>query len=178
MIEKWGSIKDFEGLYEVSNTGFVKSLQRKRNHFKGGIVTERLLSPAKNKDGYLCVVFYSINMKKTMSVHRLVAVAFVSNPENKPEVNHKDGIKIHNEDYNLEWVTPKENTRHAIKSLGIVKGVKGEANGKAKLCDNDIIEIRELLRGRMFTQQQIADKFGVSQHAIWSIKERKVWSHI
>lgn len=113
--EIWKPIEGFEGHYEVSNTGKIKSLERQRITKGGGvtIVHERLLKQKISKFGY-CEVSLLKNAKhKTFKVHRLVAFAFIPNPENKPEINHKDGNKLNNSASNLEWNTPLENKRHA-----------------------------------------------------------------
>lgn len=107
-MEVW---KNFAEHYVVSNYGRVKSLPRIVTD-KNGVsynYTGRILSQYTNKKGYLMV---QAN-KKLKSVHRLVAEAFIPNPENKPQVNHKDGNKLNNYPYNLEWVTAKENLDHA-----------------------------------------------------------------
>lgn len=111
MKEVWKDIKGYEGLYQVSNLGRIKSLPRKRT-----IKTERILSPKFNKGGYLEVALCKNSKYKMCRVHRLVASAFIQNPENKREVNHIDGNKLNNKADNLEWVTPSENIRHAFKT--------------------------------------------------------------
>ena len=107
-MEIWKSIFGYEGLYEVSNYGNVKSL----------ISNGKILKPSKDKAGYLILTLCKDKNHKTKLVHRLVAIAFLHNPENKPEVNHKgdDGNKQNNHVYNLEWSTSLENMRHAIKN--------------------------------------------------------------
>ena len=92
----WKDIKGYEGLYEVSNTGYIKSLQFKKPFIK---------KFNKNHQGYLSVSLYKDNENKLVKVHRVVAEAFIPNPENKPQVNHKDGNKANNCVENLEWVT-------------------------------------------------------------------------
>ena len=100
----WKDIKGYEGLYEVSNTGYIKSLQFKKPFIK---------KFNKNHQGYLSVSLYKDNENKLVKVHRVVAEAFISNPENKPQVNHKDGNKANNCVENLEWVTASENIKHS-----------------------------------------------------------------
>ena len=128
MKEIWKSIPSFEGLYEVSNLGRVRSLGKnvaKNNHGTMCIAyyPTKILSQRYGY-GYLCVSLNTQKNQKGYFVHRLVAQAFIPNPENKPEVNHKNGIKDDNRVENLEWVTAQENTIHAHKTgLCDYKGV-------------------------------------------------------
>lgn len=105
-FEIWKPIEGFPK-YKVSNLGRVKSLGFINNlgHFRKGII----LKPWDDGKGYLKVQLH----KKSFRVHRLVAQEFIPNPENKPQVNHKNGIKSDNRVENLEWVTNAENTQHA-----------------------------------------------------------------
>jgi len=104
-MEIWKNIEGYEGYYQVSNKGNVRSL-----------VTNKLLSQTYCKDGYLKVHFNVNSVDKTRQVHRLVAKHFCPNSENKPQVNHIDGNKTNNNASNLEWVTQKENMKHAFKN--------------------------------------------------------------
>lgn len=106
MKEIWKDIPKYEGLYQVSNMGNVKNY-----------ITGCILSPTYCKSNYLKVKL-SYGPQKTIMVHRLVAEAFCPNPFEKPQVNHKDANKENNRADNLEWVTAKENTAHAI-NLGL-----------------------------------------------------------
>ena len=111
--EIWKDIKDFEELYQVSNMGRVKSL--KREVFNGKVwyyVNTKLLKDRDNGKGYRVLELYKDSKRYFKKVHRLVAEAFIPNPENKPEVNHIDTDKTNNYDTNLEWVTGKENSKH------------------------------------------------------------------
>ena len=138
--EVWENIKhkdvDFTGFYMISNMGRVKSLKRDakteyRNNFN---VYEKLLTPGLNKKGYLTVSLSGTNKKnRTALVHRLVAIAFIANPDNKPQVNHKKGIKTDNRASELEWSTPLENTTHYFEELGgkcFLTGSKNEHSRK------------------------------------------------
>lgn len=129
--EIWKDIKGYEGLYQVSNFGRVKKLERDLVYKDGKVVhyKEQILSPSIRANGYL-QVHLSINMKKNnFYVHRLVAEAFISNPDNLPQVNHKDEDKTNNfvwvnedcsVDYNktnLEWCDAKYNTNYGTKKM-------------------------------------------------------------
>lgn len=109
-METWKNIKGYEGLYQVSNMGRVKSLERK------GRKSERILKQAVTHDGYLRVGLYAGGKQKTLKVHRLVCEAFHENPDNKPEVNHIDEDKTNNNAANLEWCTRRENVNHGSRN--------------------------------------------------------------
>ena len=104
-MEIWKDIKDYEGLYQISNKGRVYSYR-----------TNKFLSICYTSKGYQ-IVGFKINGKQVMKqIHRLVAESFIENPENKPCVNHKDGNKENNCVDNLEWCTYSENNKHAYKT--------------------------------------------------------------
>jgi len=123
MEEIWKEIVGYEGHYEVSNLGNVKSL-------KYGKI--RILSKRFNGDGYLCVMLYLNNKTKHFKVHRLVGVAFVPNPEDKPQINHKDGIRSNNVSSNLEWMTNSENAKHGYDNNGRIHPRSGKKLKKTK----------------------------------------------
>lgn len=109
-MEVWKDIENYEGLYQISNFGNVKSLTRQvytsNPKFTGyRVLREKLLRPGKTKDGYSSVVLRKDGKGKSYYVHRLVAEAFLQNPHNLPEINHKDENKENNHVNNLEWCT-------------------------------------------------------------------------
>jgi hypothetical protein len=138
MNEIWKSVVGFEGLYEVSNMGRVKSLERKilypnsrwGKHSDGVVRKERILKP--NCKRYCGVTLCDTKNKRYYpNVHRLVAEAFIPNPNNKATVNHKNGIKTDNKVENLEWATHSEQATHAY-TTGLTKIVVGKANHSYK----------------------------------------------
>ena len=117
--EIWRDIKGYEGQYQVSNKGNVRSVARKDSIGRkcGG----RTLKPAYDKDGYLLVSLYKNGKAKKKRIHRLVIEAFVPNPNNLPDVNHLDEIKTNNELSNLEWCTRRYNTNYGTRIERIVQ---------------------------------------------------------
>ena len=127
--EYWKPVVGYENLYEVSNLGRIRSFDRWVKSKNGSIriCRGRILKPYTNKDGYLCVVLSKNNKHKTYKVHRLVAEAFLPNPNNLPQVNHKDENKQNNNVENLEFCDCKYNinfgTANARRSKTISKAV-------------------------------------------------------
>lgn len=119
--EIWKDIKDFEGLYQVSNLGRIKRLPKKvynnglKNKNKYFISKEIILKPSTISKGYKGVILTKDKKRYPKKVHRLVAQEFIPNPENKPQINHIDCNKTNNSVENLEWCTNSENQIHAYK---------------------------------------------------------------
>ena len=115
-MEIWKDIKGYEGLYQISNCGRLKSFKK---------ISSGYIMSNKNQNGwYFTVALLKNNTRVTARIHRMVAEAFILNPDNKPEINHKDLNKQNNHVDNLEWVTRKENVSHAIKLCpGMLKGM-------------------------------------------------------
>ena len=106
-MEHWKAIAGYEGLYEVSDLGRVKSL---------GYGKEKILKPGKTRGGYLYVNLHKDGQRKTITVHRLVATAFISNPTNLETINHKDEVKTNNTVSNLEWMSHKDNNNYGTRN--------------------------------------------------------------
>lgn len=128
--EEWRDAIGYEGGYQVSNLGRIKSLQRKKT---------RIVKPDIIHTGYLRVMFYKDGKTKSHYTHVLVAKAFIPNPDNKSDVNHINGVKTDNRVENLEWTTRSENIIHAFAN-GLSKS--GSKHGRAKLTPNQVREIR------------------------------------
>lgn len=116
--EVWKDIPELDGVYQASNMGRIKALQRVSNYVDGRqrILPEIIMKPIDNDDGYLWVYIQYNKKQYRRPVHRIVCSLFVDNPDNKPEVNHIDGDKWNNKADNLEWATRTENRNHAIKT--------------------------------------------------------------
>lgn len=119
IAEIWKDIQGYEGLYQVSNLGRVKSLGRFIDRLVYGHYwqEERILKPNKTKYGYLTVELRKNKKPKRLLVHRLVAITFIPNPKNKPEVDHINADKTNNSVNNLRWVTAKENIRNPLNMV-------------------------------------------------------------
>ena len=119
-MEEWKDIKDYEGLYQVSSCGRVKSL----NYRHAG--TEKILKQSTDKSGYKVVSLSQNNKMKAYKVHRLVATAFLDNPNDYKEINHIDECKYNNFVENLEWCTHKYNANYGTRKERISKAMTGE----------------------------------------------------
>lgn len=134
MEEIWKEIKGWEGYYEISNFGNVRSLSR--SVMRNGMhlsIPGKALKPYITTAGYEQVNFCKNSIKRPRAVHRLVAGAFIPNPNNKPQVNHIDGIKKNNNDSNLEWATSSENNSHSVHVLNNYSYLKAAAVASIKL---------------------------------------------
>lgn len=177
-IEIWKFIDNYEKNYQVSNFGNVKRLFGYITT-KAGVVkpiSENILNKTIKSNGYETVML-SLNGKgKRFHVHRLVAIYFIDNPLNKPEVNHKDGIKTNNNVLNLEWMTEMENKNHAVEN-GLM--CFGENRPTVKLSEKKVIAIIRLFRiNPKFNKLQLSKKLGVSDSTIHKIIKRKRWKHL
>lgn len=138
-------------------------------------VDGHILSPTKTGNGYPMIKWRINNKWHTEMVHRAVAKAFVPNPDNKPQVNHKNGIKTDARAENLEWVTQSENVAHSMDS-GSSRAV-GELHCNARLNNGTVKEVLAL-RSSGLSQQRIADHLGVSQGTIYRVLNGICWSRV
>jgi predicted XRE-type DNA-binding protein len=169
-MEVFKDVVGYEGLYQVSNEGRVKSLDYRRTG------EESILKGRPNrKDGYLRVNFCKDGIKKDFYIHRLTALAFLPNSENKSEVNHKNGIKADNHLENLEFTTPKENMQHAYDT-GLQH--KGEKHPNSKLTEKVVLQIRDLAKCKRFTHREIATIYNCSRQRIGAIANNETWRHV
>ena len=153
------TVKGFER-YTISDSGIVFNLE-----------TKHTLVP-KNNNGYKQVNLCYNGLRKTFNVHRLVAIAFIDNPNNKPCVNHKNGIRHDNNSENLEWVTYKENAVHAYKYL------TNHDNKGIKLNKFDVVRIRSMYVPKVVTHKKISLEYNVCVETIRDIINNKIWKNI
>lgn len=165
MIEIFKDIKDYEGLYQISNLGRIKSFCRR---------TPKIIKNQKSGPGYPYITLCREASKKSIFIHRLIAETFINNPKNKQEVNHKNGVKTDYSIENLEWVTPSENQSHAFKT-GLSKNTFiAIKKANRKFNDSQIKEIRELYK-KGFCVSKIAKLFNEAIDIISKICRNKTY---
>jgi hypothetical protein len=131
------------------------------------------LKPTKDNKGYLRVSLSKKSKKTTFKVHRLVAKHFISNPHNKPQVNHKNGIKTDNNVENLEWATAHENNKHAYNT-----GLNSKPPVVKKLNEQQVLEIRAKFKKKIVTREMLGKEYNVTANCIKDVILRKSWKHI
>ena len=169
MKEIFKDIEGYEGLYQISNLGRVKSFPRNGTYKK-----MRVLKQSKNTQGYWFVNLSKNNKQKGKVIHRLIAIHFIPNPTNKPYINHKDSDRGNYAISNLEWVTGSENIKHCYRQGNRTQ--KGENNNHSKLNPADIKKIRELSKTQ--SGVLISSLFNISVATVSQIKNQKTWRHI
>ncbi len=173
-METWKPFPGFESEYAVSDLGRVMSMPRldsSGHHRVGGIIRKQ--NP--NSHGYSALKLYRKDGTwKGVSVHWAVAVAFLGPYPAGKNINHKNGDKMDNRAENLEYTTPSENLIHAYKYLGIV-GPRGEKQGKSKLTECYVLDIKRLLFDTTLSHSQIARLYHVTRECISRINQGKNW---
>lgn len=159
--------------YTITSDGKVKT-SNWRNTGRVGV-----LKPAIDHKGYLRVGIMIDGKLCTRKLHRLVAIAFIPNPENKPQVNHINGIKTDNRVENLEWLTNKENANHAIKK-GLFHSSAGWNKGlsNTKLTSIQVLEIRKKRETEKYTFKKLSEIYNISETNISRIIKRESWKNI
>jgi len=184
--EVWKDIPEYEGYYQVSNMGRIKSLKREvvmNNH--GTLVNvinpERILKGGLDKNGYSIYTLCANKKRKTIKGHRVVAIAFIENPLNLPDVNHKYGIKSDNRVTQLEWMTKSDNVQHSFDVLGRIglHGIKSSTSKKiyqytpTGVLVNTFESLGDVRRKLGHKQSIISD---CANHR-WNSAYGYIWSH-
>lgn len=185
-------MSDIDGLhdyvgYSVYEDGTIKSYWKCRGgntRIKAGHVLtdieQRELKQSVDYKGYKRLRLKGTTSRRTFAVHRLVALAFIPNPKNKPQVNYIDGNKQNNHVNNLEWVTQEENMAHAVE-IGLRSSStykQGESNNLSKLTEIEVREIRRLKQNTDINIYELSSQFSVCVNTIKNIINYKTWKHI
>src|ERR1035437_48694 len=160
--ELFKDVSGYDGLYKVSNFGRILSVG------DGCNLIDKILKARVNKMGYLQLVIRKYHVEKTFLAHRLIALAFIPNPQNLPQVNHIDGVKTNNHISILEWVSSSGNKIHALK-LGLINVPKGEKHWAAKLSDVQIAEIKQKYKWYVYTSTMLAKEYNTTRSNISQI---------
>jgi hypothetical protein len=173
MTEQWASIPGWEGLYEVSDRGCVRSLDKICGARNGGKALRRgrVLSPVVKAGRYLAVTLADRAHRKQHFVHDLVLLAFVGEKPSGMQACHFDDVYQNNVLANLRYGTPKENTADAVRNN---KKPRGSAHGCAKLTEADVLTIRNT----PLTNREIARIYGIHPAHVYGIRTRKTWKHV
>lgn len=178
MQEIWKDVTGYEGAYQVSNFGNVRSLDRiiktssGKEYFEKGVTKSQRL----NADGYPRVTLSKHSKKTNHRVYRLVAIEFIPNPHNKPQINHINGIKTDNRVENLEWCTIQENIKHSNET-GLAKVASGENHIWATLTDEQVLDIYKRSNSGE-PQLDIAKDYNTSISVVSRIKNGRRWANL
>lgn len=173
--ELWLPVQGYESKYLVSSLGNIKSI--KQSNKRGYELSCGYLGFNCDKDGYFTVQLCNDGHISCKRVHRVVAAAFIPNPDNKPLVNHKNGIKIINSVSNLEWATDKENNMHA-RETGLMMPLNGASHPNKILSSNQVISIRDEYSKGDTSFRLLSEKYKVSATNIQSIVKKRTCKSI
>ena len=173
MSEIWKDIIGYEGLYQISNFGRVKSLAKPCGFTN---LPEMIRRTKVKPNGYEIIILSKNNQKKTFHIHRLVAMAFLNDYSDKLDVNHKDGNKLNNKLTNLEMCTHSENIRHAY-TTGLMKAASGEKSGRSKLTRQMVLDIRNAFE-LYHNYSKVGNLFNVNSGTIHAIINGITWREV
>jgi len=175
--EYWAELKGWEGLHRISSFGRISSLCKSVKNIPCSMKVEKILKPQLNKvTGYYSYVFSDWGRggkDKMKTIHRLVALHFIPNPNNFSEVNHKDGDKTNNKADNLEWVTREQNIRHGFRN-GLIKSLQGEKAHNNVLSNEQVMFIYNY-KGNL---RQLGRDLNIPYSSIAGIKNGTTWNSV
>lgn len=185
MNEEFRDVINYEGLYQVSNYGRIKSLNYTCRNGNQKYLPH-IIKNIKQKDGYCFNALYKNGIKSQFRTHRLVATAFLLNDKKMPQVNHIDCNRSNNKLDNLEWCTASYNSQYAYKMGNrkmpeklkkMIKNFNGEKNPNSKLKKEEVIDIREKI-SKGISIKEIAKQYNLNPDYLYLIKNRKIWKSI
>jgi hypothetical protein len=177
--EIWVDIDNFDCKYQVSNLGRIRSVSRNvlysnnSIHFYDGKILKQMM----HSSGYYFISIRKGKYRKNKFIHRLVSEYFIPNPNNYPQVNHKDGNKLNNKASNLEWCNASQNGLHAYRMGLSIKKI-GSDSSQSKFNNSQIAEIRSLYGTGFYTQYELAKLYNANQGAISRIINNKSYSNV
>lgn len=177
--EIWKPVLGYESYYEVSSLGRIRTIEREivlpsHRYLK----KQKLLTQFKDGRGYLHVKLYNGKGKcKSITSHRIVALGFLDNPSNLPEINHIDGNKHNNNLNNLEWISRSDNIKHAYLTRD-PQTYKGSGNKNSKLKEEEVVKIREEYKKGKITYKDLSKKYNVGITLVGYIIKNQVWKHV
>lgn len=175
--EIWKDIPGYENFYQANPRGFIKSISkylRIKNGFRR--TKELIIANTDNGEGYLICSLSKNKVRKSILLHRLIALTFIPNPLNLPEVNHKDGNKFNNDIDNLEWCTRQENIDHSWSKK--LTNCIGESHHNSKLNNISVKEIREKYASGKYSYSQLGLEYNTNMYNIRNVVKRLTWNHI
>ena len=175
MIEVWKDVIGYEGIYEVNNLGIIRSVERLDN--SGHKRKSKILGLVADRDGYIKVHLCLQGKARYHFVHRIVATAFIDNPERLPQINHKDENKANNKVENLEWCTAKYNINYGKRNILVSESLYGEKAHSSKITQKDVDKIRKQYesRSKENNMKKLAKQYGISESQVWRIINNKRW---
>jgi hypothetical protein len=174
--ETWKPVSGYDGYYEVSSNGRVRSLDRIIDHPLVQVRHGKMLKQTPNHKGYMRVSLNKNGNKKQEFVHKLVAQSFIYNIKRNPQINHIDGNKLNNNVENLEWCTNKENCQHAAK-LKLRSPIKGSSHHNTVLSEEQVIDLKQK-RKEGWSYLRLMSFFNITKNNVASICTGRTWKHL
>jgi len=174
--DNWKDVPGYEGFYKAHKSGKVKSLEKLLPNRSGFRKTkEIIIANTDNGTGYKICSLSKNTIRKSILLHRIIAITFLENPLNLNEVNHKDGNKLNNDADNLEWCTRQQNIDHSWKTK--LNTCIGEKHHSSILTNKKVIEIREKYASGNYSYSKLGIEYGISLFHVRDVVKRYYWNH-